>query len=79
MCGICGIVGRADDELIEAMTSTMAHRGPDGAGTRCFHSDNGRVPAALGHRRLSIIDPSDRGSQPMSFGESQRYWITLQR
>jgi asparagine synthase (glutamine-hydrolysing) len=75
MCGICGTVGLADERLIEAMSESIAHRGPDGQGTRCFPSDNGRVPAALGHRRLSIIDPTPRGAQPMSYADG-RYWIT---
>src|SRR4051812_30899692 len=75
MCGICGTVGLADERLVEAMSESMAHRGPDGQGTRCFPSDNGRVPAAFGHRRLSIIDPTPRGAQPMSYADG-RYWIT---
>jgi asparagine synthase (glutamine-hydrolysing) len=46
------------------MTQTIAHRGPDGEGT--FVGDG----VALGHRRLSIIDPSSAGAQPMTFGEA---------
>jgi len=75
MCGICGFAGRADEALVSAMTATMHHRGPDGGAVRCFPSENGRVPASLGHRRLSIIDPSERGAQPMSYADG-RYWIT---
>jgi len=75
MCGICGVVGRADERLLRKMTSTMVHRGPDGGGVRCFLSEDGRVPVGLGHRRLSIIDPSDRAAQPMAYADS-RYWIT---
>ncbi len=75
MCGIAGFVGRADERLISAMTSTLVHRGPDGEGIRVFPSDNGRPPAALGHRRLAIIDPSPRGAQPMS-STNGRYWVT---
>ncbi|MEP6573958.1 MAG: asparagine synthase (glutamine-hydrolyzing), partial [Gemmatimonadota bacterium] len=60
MCGIAGIIS-ADPELqrgIEAMVSILAHRGPDGRGIA-------RLPgAALGHRRLSIIDIAG-GQQPM--------------
>jgi asparagine synthase (glutamine-hydrolysing) len=74
MCGIAGFVGRADERLISAMTSTLAHRGPDGEATRIFVG-NGRPPAALGHRRLAIIDPSPRGAQPMA-DASGRYWVT---
>jgi asparagine synthase (glutamine-hydrolysing) len=75
MCGIAGFVGRADERLISAMTSTLVHRGPDGGGVRVFPSANGGPPAALGHRRLSIIDPTPLGAQPMSYG-NDRYWIT---
>jgi asparagine synthase (glutamine-hydrolysing) len=75
MCGICGTVGLADQGLVRAMTRVMAHRGPDGEGVRCFASENGGVPAALGHRRLGIIDPTPRGAQPMSYAGG-RYWIT---
>jgi asparagine synthase (glutamine-hydrolysing) len=75
MCGICGCVGRADQHAVLAMTRRMAHRGPDGEGVQCFPSESGSIPCALGHRRLSIIDPTPRGKQPMSFGDG-RYWIT---
>ena len=74
MCGICGFVGRAERALIEAMTASLAHRGPDGEGIELFPGGDGSVPAALGHRRLSILDTSPRGSQPMVHGD--RYWIT---
>src|SRR3954469_20985551 len=75
MCGICGFVGRANDALIQDMTDVLAHRGPDGEGVRSFRSDNGLPEASLGHRRLSIIDPTPRGAQPMSYADG-RYWIT---
>ncbi len=72
MCGIAGFVNRgqapADRALIERMTTTLAHRGPDGAG---YHVDG---PVALGHRRLSIIDV-EGGFQPMS-NEDASAWIT---
>ncbi|MBI3895003.1 MAG: asparagine synthase (glutamine-hydrolyzing) [Acidobacteria bacterium] len=63
MCGICGIVNfdkeeRIDAELLERMTNTLAHRGPDDAG----YFLDGNV--GLGHRRLSIIDLSG-GKQPI--------------
>src|SRR5947209_7034349 len=75
MCGICGMVGGAERQTIRTMTRVMHHRGPDGEGVRCFPSRHGSVPAALGHRRLSIIDPTPRGAQPMSYAD-ERYWIT---
>jgi asparagine synthase (glutamine-hydrolysing) len=67
MCGICGIyayrVTAANSDLGELcrMRDHMAARGPDGAGI--WLSDDQRV--ALGHRRLSIIDLSERAVQPM--------------
>ncbi|MFP4434009.1 MAG: asparagine synthase (glutamine-hydrolyzing) [Phycisphaerae bacterium] len=65
MCGIAGIVsGRSDVErdVVLAMRDTLSHRGPDDAGV--WISPDGRV--GLGHRRLSILDLSPRGHQPMS-------------
>jgi asparagine synthase (glutamine-hydrolysing) len=75
MCGICGIVGRNDAPLVQAMTDVLVHRGPDGGAVRAFPSRDGNLPATLGHRRLSIIDPTERGAQPMGYGDG-RYWIT---
>ena len=67
MCGISGEVrfdGEAPDvEAVERMTRALAPRGPDGHGTWA------RGPVALGHRRLSIIDLSPRGAQPMADDE----------
>jgi len=67
MCGIAGIVRKygevAERPMIEAMTSAVAHRGPDGSGI--FIDKN----LALGHRRLSIIDLSENSAQPMFFGD----------
>ncbi len=64
MCGICGILGLEDKEkatgCIARMNTAIAHRGPDDAGTLV---ENG---IALGHRRLSIIDLSANGHQPMT-------------
>src|SRR5919204_1114410 len=75
MCGICGVVGRAERGVVQGMADTMTHRGPDGEGVVCFPADRGAMPAALGHRRLSIIDPTPRGAQPMQYADG-RYWIT---
>lgn len=72
MCAIAGVVGSADREQIETMTQIMAHRGPDSWGVQLFPND----AVALGHRRLSILDLSERGHQPMSDG-AQRFWITF--
>ena len=64
MCGISGFVNRdrerpADEALLKRMTDVIAHRGPDGSGAFI------KGPVALGHRRLSIIDLSLNGAQPM--------------
>ncbi|MHB8490727.1 MAG: asparagine synthase (glutamine-hydrolyzing) [Solirubrobacteraceae bacterium] len=75
MCGICGTIGIADEGVVRGMNSALAHRGPDGAGIQLFAGAGSRPPCALGHTRLSIIDTSERGAQPMS-DASGRYWIT---
>jgi asparagine synthase (glutamine-hydrolysing) len=69
------VAGRADERLVRAMTEMIVHRGPDGSGVQVIDAQNGRPPATLGHRRLSIIDPSERGAQPMATPDG-RYWIT---
>src|SRR5438034_3176039 len=74
MCGICGVVGREDEQLVRDMADTLAHRGPDGEGFRCFPARDGGAPASLGHRRLTIIDLTERGAQPMEYADG-RYWI----
>jgi asparagine synthase (glutamine-hydrolysing) len=56
---------------VEAMRDAMVHRGPDDGGS--WHSDDHRV--AFGHRRLSIVDLSEAGHQPMS-NEDGTVWIT---
>ena len=74
MCGICGVVNRDSGshvrtETIQRMCSALAHRGPD---------DSGEIiegPVGLGHRRLSILDLSARGHQPMT-SKSGRFSIT---
>ena len=71
MCGIAGMFGeRVDADLVVRMRDTLAHRGPDGAGL--FAAPD----VVLGHRRLSIIDLSDNGHQPMSTKDG-RYTITF--
>lgn len=69
MCGIAGVMAIADvaapeREALRAVRDHMRARGPDGAGE--WWSDDGRV--GLAHRRLAIIDLSDRGLQPMRDG-----------
>ena len=61
MCGICGFTGKNVDQkpVLTAMMNRMIHRGPDGGGQ--YITDD----VALGHRRLSIIDLTETGHQPM--------------
>ncbi len=79
MCGIVGIweygasEGRIKLPLIEAMRDTMPHRGPDDTGSHIF--DNGK--GAFGFRRLSIIDLSQAGHQPMRGCESKDVWLVF--
>ena len=74
MCGIVAYhsvkhpLAQAD---LDVMTDRLTHRGPDDRGT--WLAEDGLV--GLGHRRLSILDTSSAGRQPMSFGQG-RYWIT---
>ena len=63
---MCGIVGFVDNKtktkkeaIIKNMADKIAHRGPDSEG---FYNDS---VVSLGHRRLSIIDLSEKGTQPI--------------
>ncbi|MBI2566281.1 MAG: asparagine synthase (glutamine-hydrolyzing) [Candidatus Schekmanbacteria bacterium] len=67
MCGIVGFTGE-DRPLLEAMTQIVAHRGPDGDG---HYVGTG---ISLGHRRLSIIDLSAAGAEPMC-NEDRTVWL----
>lgn len=75
MCGISGVIaldGRRDvTSDIERLTTALAHRGPDSAGIRFVRGRS----AALGHRRLSIVDV-EGGLQPMS-NEDGRIWVVF--
>lgn len=74
MCGIAGILQldgtNPPRAILEKMTRTLIHRGPDGEG---FQVDG---PMGLGHRRLSIIDLSEAGHQPMG-NEDRSIWVTF--
>jgi len=75
MCGIAGIVstnGKLAAEILPSMCDVVFHRGPDDEGL--FTSTTGL--AALGHRRLSILDLSSRGRQPMATPDG-RYAISF--
>jgi len=74
---VCGIAGSLDlvparesaEDLVARMTDLLSHRGPDDAGMLVDG------PAVLGHRRLSILDLSSAGHQPMASRDG-RLWIT---
>src|SRR5262249_9366309 len=77
VCGIAGLYNYGASERDEQadlcrMRDSMAHRGPDGSGL--YESPDHRV--VLGHRRLSIVDLSHAGRQPMS-KEDGSIWITF--
>ena len=65
MCGIAGILKRASRDAtadcVSRMTTALTHRGPDASGL--WISEKGEI--GLGHRRLSVLDLSDAGAQPM--------------
>ncbi len=67
MCGIAGVIQTSPSDYskvhLQKMTDAIAHRGPDGEG----HWQNNDNTVLLGHRRLSIIDLSDAGKQPMNY------------
>lgn len=67
MCGICGFVSKRNisEELLEKMNNTMVHRGPNDAGVQIFKTLQSDYNIGLAHRRLSIIDLSEKGHQPM--------------
>lgn len=69
MCGIVGIYGRQEQSEIEVMLNKIKHRGPDGFGV--WRDRENMV--SFGHARLSIIDTSSNGNQPMSY--DGRYYI----
>jgi asparagine synthase (glutamine-hydrolysing) len=85
MCGIAGAVWTSrgtpiERDVLERMTDVLAHRGPDGRGfyensAQMLPGVTGGAQAALGHRRLSIIDRAG-GRQPMS-NEDGTVWITF--
>ncbi|MBU0515585.1 MAG: asparagine synthase (glutamine-hydrolyzing) [Proteobacteria bacterium] len=72
MCGILVYLGPTALAVDHPALQSVAHRGPDDAGAESFTVREGRL--TLGHRRLSILDLSPAGRQPMSDPEG-RYWI----
>ncbi len=75
MCGISGFIDfnqKSSSVLLQEITDTLYHRGPDGSGYEFIQTHKYQI--GLGHRRLSIIDLSETGKQPMQFGT---VWITF--
>jgi asparagine synthase (glutamine-hydrolysing) len=77
MCGICGVVSaeissRTRIEVVGRMCNAMVHRGPDDVGIKDF----GAAGTCIGMRRLSIIDRSQQGRQPMA-NEDGSKWVVL--
>jgi asparagine synthase (glutamine-hydrolysing) len=73
MCGIAGVFNLNGDavafNVLKAMTNSLAHRGPDGEGFWISEA------VGLGHRRLSILDLSTNGAQPMQSRDSN--WVII--
>lgn len=75
MCGIAGVYYLNDQKVklpeLRKFTDAIQHRGPDGSGYELLNDEK----IGFGHRRLSILDLSERGKQPMHFRD--RYCITF--
>jgi asparagine synthase (glutamine-hydrolysing) len=70
MCGLSGFVDftkESNIEILNKMVATLGHRGPDDSGGELYDSEYANV--GFGHNRLSIIDLSKAGHQPMNFGK----------
>lgn len=83
MCGICGKISlnsEIDESLMHRMARVLAHRGPDDEGVYIFHNkakaQGNNIRLGLGHRRLSVIDVSSAGHQPMS-NEDATIWLVM--
>lgn len=70
MCGLAGIINGGNAQLLASMNDTIVHRGPDDSGVKWFADSL----SGLAHRRLSIIDLSSAGHQPMC-NETADLWI----
>ena len=69
MCGIAGFIDftkKSGTDILQRMTDVMLHRGPNDAGYEVFGHPAANI--GLGQRRLSILDLSSGGHQPMHFG-----------
>src|SRR6201992_3731018 len=70
MCGIAGFIDFKKNtglEVLKSMTDAMTHRGPDDSGYEVYEAPGASI--GFGQRRLSILDLSPLGHQPMHFGD----------
>lgn len=70
MCGICGYIdyaGRIENHVLDNMVTSLRHRGPDDRGYEFFLTSQAGI--GLGHARLSILDLSKAGHQPMHYDD----------
>ncbi len=78
MCGIAGFISnhKIKESTIKSMLDQIRHRGPDGSGINvvCRADEKISCSVGLGHVRLSILDLSEAGHQPMCY--LNQYWIT---
>ena len=77
MCGIAGFIDfnkKSNQELLVNMTDTLEHRGPDDKGYKIWNTEKAAI--GFGHRRLSIIDLSPLGHQPM-YSKNGRWSIVF--
>jgi asparagine synthase (glutamine-hydrolysing) len=68
MCGIAGFIDfnkKSSKYILKSMTDVLHHRGPDDSGYSFYETNNAHI--GLGHRRLSILDLSKHGHQPMIY------------
>jgi len=72
MCGIVGYINCGNEYSLKKATQSITHRGPDDSGVQWFAKHN----SGLGFRRLSIIDVSNKGHQPM-FDKKSKNWIVF--
>ncbi|WP_130836626.1 asparagine synthase (glutamine-hydrolyzing) [Lachnoclostridium sp. Marseille-P6806] len=65
MCGIAGYISKEhiDPQILVRMADRLARRGPDGSGY--YYDSDAGCEIGIAHRRLSVMDPSENGSQPM--------------
>jgi asparagine synthase (glutamine-hydrolysing) len=80
MCGITGFYGAGDKAVLDAMTDVLSYRGPDDRGTyltkaKGVMTSSSVATVGLGHRRLSIIDISSAGHQPMTNEDDTVYIV----